>query len=121
MNILKAPQTPEQTQPQQQPFVAATGSLKELDLDKELLNQYNNARKLFDEIEFDNETPTNQKASVLNTITTILREILKMQQDLHNIERVKLIEVTLINVLKQHETLREAFLKDYEEALKAKL
>lgn len=96
-------------------------SLKDLDLDKELAEQYASAKNLFNEIQYDEATPTNQKASVLNTITTILRAIVTMQQELHNVERVKLIETTLIDVLKRHEALRDVFLADYEQALKAKV
>lgn len=96
--------------------VTAT-SLNELDLDKELLAQYIDAKNFLKDVKHDSEIPLNQKAQILNTITSILQNIIKMQQDLHSVERMKVIENTLIETLKNHEQLRDAFLKDYEKAL----
>lgn len=114
--LLKTP-TPEQAPEQAQKLVTAT-TLAQLNLDEELLNQYNSAKLVFEAAQFDEETPLNQKAQILNTLTSILQAIIKMQQDLHSIERVKLIEATLISTLQNHETLKEAFLDDYEKALR---
>lgn len=108
--------TPTPTKPQ-----ATALTLKDLDLDKELLDQYQNAKQLFSDVQYEEGIPLNQKAQITNTITSILQAIIKMQQDLYNIEKIKLIENVLIETLKEHETLRDAFLAKYEEALKAKL
>ena len=96
-----------------------TQSLKDLDLDKELLEQYQSAKKLLTDVQYEEGVPLNQKAQITNTITSILQAIIKMQQDLYNIEKIKLIENVLIETLKEHETLRDAFLEKYEAALKA--
>jgi len=93
-------------------------TLDDLDLDKELLQQFTTAKEVLEDIRHEQDVPANQKAQVINTITNILQSILKMQQDLHNVERMKLVENTLIEVLQRHQTLREAFLEDYEKALK---
>jgi tryptophan synthase beta subunit len=93
-------------------------TLDDLDLDKELLQQFTTAKEVLEDIRHEQDVPANQKAQVINTITNILQGILKMQQDLHNVERMKLVENTLIEVLQRHQTLREAFLEDYEKALK---
>jgi hypothetical protein len=92
-------------------------TLNDLDLDKELLDQYKAAKSVFEDIQYAEDIAPNQKAQVINTITTILQNIVKVQQDLHNVERMKLIENTLIATLQNHETLKEAFLKDYKIAL----
>lgn len=96
-------------------------TLKDLDLDKELLDQYQSAKQLLSDVQYEEGVPLNQKAQITNTITSILQAIIKMQQDLYNIEKIKLIENVLIETLKEHETLRDAFLEKYEQALKAKL
>lgn len=91
--------------------------LNDLDLDKELLDQYKNAKEVLEDILRDESIAANQKAQVINTISAILQNIIKLQQELHNVERLKLIENTLIETLQSHETLKEAFLKDYKTAL----
>jgi hypothetical protein len=96
-------------------------TLKDLDLDKELLDQYQSAKQLLKDVQYEEGVPLNQKAQITNTITSILQAIIKMQQDLYNIEKIKLIENVLIETLKEHETLRDAFIEKYEQALKAKL
>ena len=93
-------------------------TLDDLDLDKELLQQFTTAKEVLEDIRHEQDVPANQKAQVINTISSILQSILKMQQDLHNVERMKLVENTLIEVLQRHQTLRDAFLEDYENALK---
>lgn len=92
-------------------------SLNELDLDKELLAQYKNARTMLEEVKSDDEVALNQKAQLMNTITSILSHIINLQEKLHNIETMKRIELTLINVLQNHQTLKDAFLTEYETAL----
>lgn len=91
--------------------------LNDLDLDKELLDQYKNAKEILEDILRDESIAANQKAQVINTISAILQNIIKLQQELHSVERLKLIENTLIETLQSHETLKEAFLKDYKTAL----
>ena len=91
--------------------------LNELDLDTELLDQYKNAKLVLTDILHADDIAANQKAQVMNTVTSILQAIIKLQQELHNVERLKLIEATLIETLQGHDTLRDAFLKDYEKAL----
>lgn len=103
------------TKPQHDKVTA--GSLNELDLDKELLNQYKNAKTVLDEILNDEATAANQKAQVLNTVTAILQNIAKLQQELYNVERLKLLENILIETLQKFEPLRDEFLKAYKAAL----
>lgn len=88
--------------------------LKALNLDSELLIQYQNAKALYG---ISYQDPTNQRTAVLNTITSILAQIVKLQTDLYDAEYTKRIEATLIKTLKQFPDLQTEFLKNYEEAL----
>ena len=106
------PQLPTKTQ-------VTASTLNDLDLDKELLDQYKAAKSVFEDIQYAQDIAPNQKAQVINTITSILQNIVKVQQELHNVERMKLIENVLITTLQNHETLKEAFLRDYEIALRS--
>lgn len=101
-----------------EPFVSKVTATKlsELDLDHELLQQYKAASDTYEAIKAGN-TPANQKAQLLNTITTILTGILKLQTDLYNAERLKKLESTLIATLKDFPELREPFLEKYKKAL----
>ena len=91
--------------------------LSELDLDKELLQQYKNAMQLADEAEFDVSIPLSQKAQLLNSIKGIISEITRIQTELYSAERLKLFESTIINVLKGFPEINKAFLDAYEAAL----
>lgn len=92
-------------------------SLSELDTEKELLDHYKAAKHLYQVIRDDPETPSNQKAAVLNTVTSIVNHIIKMKTDLYNSERNKVMEATLITTLKKFPELSKEFLEEYEAAL----
>ena len=89
--------------------------LKDLDLEVELLAQYKKAQALLDDAD---KEPLNQKAQTLNAITLILQAIIKSQQDLYNIERLKTLENTLIKVLQDFPEIKHQFLDAYEKELK---
>lgn len=89
--------------------------LKDLDLEVELLAQYKKAQALLDDAD---KEPLNQKAQTLNSITLILQTIIKSQQDLYNIERLKTLENTLIKVLQDFPEIKHQFLDAYEKELK---
>lgn len=99
------------------PYVPVT--LETLNLEKEFLEQYNTAKKLLHCAEVDMSIGLNQKAQLLNSITSIINAIVKGQAELYSMERIKLIESTLIRVLKKHPELQNAFMADYKEALDA--
>src|SRR5262245_2462718 len=54
-------------------------TLAQVDLAHEILQQYNAAKTLQQRTSIDKEVPPNQKAQVLNSVTTILDHLLKMQ------------------------------------------
>lgn len=89
--------------------------LKDLDLEAELLAQYQKAQDLLADA---GNQPLNQKAQTLNAITLILQAIIKSQQDLYNIERLKTLENTLIKVLQEFPEIKHQFLEAYEKELK---
>lgn len=91
--------------------------LSDLDLDQELLHQYKAAVASYEEARYSN-TPANQKAQLLNAITSIITNIVKLQTDLLNAERLKKLEATLISVLKKYPEMRSEFLEQYERALR---
>lgn len=90
-------------------------ALQELDLETELLKQYQKAQ---DMLESSSGEPLNQKAQTLNSITNILQAIIKSQQDLYSIERLKTLENTLIKVLQDFPEIKHQFLDAYEKELK---
>lgn len=99
------------------PYVPVTA--ENLNLETEFLEQYNTAKKLLHVAEVDMSIGLNQKAQLLNSITSIMNSIVKGQAELYSMERIKIIESTLIRTLKKHPELQTAFMADYKEALDA--
>ena len=64
----------------------------------------------------DESIPPNQVAQVFNTISAILKEIVKMQTELHNAEKVKKLEAAMIEALKNTATeeVQDAFFTELE-------
>lgn len=93
------------------------GTLATLNLDSELYSMYARAKNYLDDLQMgDDNTPANQVAQVMNTITAILKEIVKMQTDLYNAERVKKLEAAMIEALKNTATeeVQDAFFTELE-------
>lgn len=90
-------------------------SLAELNIERELVEQYAKTKELMDEVLFDDETPANQKAQVANSVVTTLGQILKLQEEIQRGETLKLMEQVLIEVLKTlPQTAQEEFFAEYE-------
>lgn len=90
-------------------------SLKDLNLEVELLDQYKRALLLMDTL--GENTPANQQAQVLNSCTSIIQQIIKTQSDLYNVETIKVMEATLLDTLKKFPELQEDFMRAYSKAL----
>lgn len=102
--------TPKTQAPPQRPT-----TLAQLNLDSELLDNYQEAKDFRDFILSNDSIPPNQVAQVMNTLTSILKEIVKMQEDLHNIERIKRMEYAIIHALKDMpDEVKQAFMDEYE-------
>ena len=106
--------------PATRPVKTKIKSFKELDAQAELLEQYTTAKRLLSDAEYDEQTPLNQKAQALNTISNILGNIVKNRTELYNSERLRLLEATLLEVLQEFPTLAEKFMPVYEARLKLK-
>lgn len=91
-------------------------TLSGLDLKHELLTQYNRARQLLHQASYDSGIPLNQKATVINSATTILAALVKSEAELHSVAEVKKIEAVLIETLRLFPEVQEMFMKLYKEA-----
>ncbi len=109
---------PRTISPPPTPPVTRHTKLEDMDIQHELLRQYNTALTLYEAAEINDSIPLNQKAQAINTIQGILSAISKTQTELYNSERVKTLELTLIDTLKEFPEMSKAFLAAYEKNLK---
>ena len=89
-------------------------SLASINLEDELLTQLRSSKALLVD---SAESPANQRAQVSNSITTILKQLVELQNSITTTETIKRIERTLLQTLKEFPALQTPFLKAYEEAL----
>lgn len=109
--------SPQEKPPLSKEPIQAT-ALKDLDLPQELAMQYATAKQLYEQVQHETETPANQKAQILNAISSILTNIVKTQEAVYSVERLKILEDTLIATLKGFPDVRNQFIDAYEAALK---
>lgn len=89
-----------------------------LPLKDQLAYRMRQASRLYTAIEHEDEVPANQKAQVLNTITSIIGQLNKLEAEMHSIEAVKKLERALITCLKTApEDVQKAFFEAYEAEL----
>jgi hypothetical protein len=93
--------------------------LSDLNLEEEVLLQFQQTKALYTRVAEDKNTPANQKAQVANSCTTILDQLIKMQRRLYAAERVKAMESALIKSLRElgEERVSARFFEIYERAL----
>lgn len=97
-----------------------TSSPAGLDLQAELIKQFQAAKALFERAQTDTETPVNQLTQVINSSAALLKQLAAVQIELHTAERFRCMEQALIELLKQADPEEmEAFLKNYEARLAA--
>lgn len=100
-------------------YLPEKGSLKNLDLDAELYAAYAKARNYLAEVQMAGDIPANQIAQVFNTLSGILKEIVKLQTDLYSAERVKKLEAAMIEAIKvAPKESQMIFMQRYEEILR---
>lgn len=116
--------------PEPKKRVKPEGKLSDMNIEQELFEAYHAARSLRDtlldeltpEDEFDSSsgtTPANQIAQVMNTVTTILKDITKMQTEMYNSNRVKVLENCLLAAIKgAPDDVQSKFFAEYESLLK---
>lgn len=93
-------------------------SLEELDTAEELATTYNTLKNMLAMVEYDEATPLNQKAQLINSLAGVLGTIMKLKAELYSMQQVATIEEALGNTLKEFPDIREAFLARYEGQLK---
>ena len=92
--------------------------LKDLDMERELILQLRAAQALQRSIADDFDIPANQKAQVMNAVSTSLQAISRLQETIYSSERLKRLEKHLVDVLETlpDESVKE-FLAKYEDLL----
>lgn len=109
---------PQEAPPEAVEAPSTPRSLDEVAISSELAHLFFEARSLLSLIKNDMEVPANQKAQVMNSVLSILERITKTQTDLYNAERIRVIEQTLLRVMReQPQEIKEAFMSTYEAAL----
>lgn len=119
--------TPQKYMEHTPPKAVTITNLDQLDIRKELLENYAMAKTVLatilsvqeDEDGKVNFTDTpNQIATVITAVKNTLADIIKLQTDVYNAERFKLIEQAMIRAVKSMpEESRQRFMDDYEKIL----
>ena len=95
-------------------------SLKEMNLEEELLLQLHTVRALQAEVMNEEGVAANQRAQVANTVAASLNKVVEMQLQVYSSERFKRIEGLLIKQLSDlPEEVAKKFLDDYEAVLRS--
>lgn len=93
--------------------------VKSLDLEDELMQQYDKTKDLMDSCISDPDIAPNQKAQVANSVVSTLGHLVKLQEDLRLQQTLKLMESTLIDVIKTlPQEAKDGFFMEYEERAK---
>ena len=95
-------------------------SLKDLDLASELVIQVLALQLAQAKALGDDETPTNQLAQAMGALTSALTSLVKLQNETYTSERLKKIELVLIETLRTMPMEQQhAFMDAYEVALES--
>lgn len=93
--------------------------LSTLDLAEELALQFRQAKALLNEVQNDKSTPVNQKSQIFNSVRTQLGDIVKQQDVVWNMQRLKKYETAFVkSVHLLNDEARNAFFDLYGEHLK---
>ena len=93
--------------------------VKDLDLEDELMQQYEKTKTLMDDCIDDCETAPNQKAQVANSVVSTLGQLVKLQEDLRLQQTMKIMEQALIDTIKGlPKELKDEFFEEYESRAK---
>jgi len=92
--------------------------LKDIDMARELVLQVQALQALQRRVLREEETPANQVAAVANALSSALSNLVKMQNDLYTSERLKRVELILIECLDTlPEKAQRKFFEMYEKEL----
>lgn len=113
-NLTLHPEPVPPTTPNLQRLVSATN----LNIHDELVDNYNAALQLRDSLAFRDDIPPNQVAQVMNSMTAILTQLTKLQTDLYSAQRIKDIELILIDTLKSMpKPMQDHFFAEYSKKI----
>ena len=88
----------------------------DVNLEHELIEQYNTVKNLQSDVLTDDDVPVNQRAQVANSVASTLGQLTQMQADFYTSERFKAMEALMIKAIKKMSPeVAEAFVKEYEE------
>jgi hypothetical protein len=89
--------------------------LADIDLEQELVLQLMATQELQRKTLQDTETPANQLAQVSNAVQAALLNLVKLQGEIHKSERIKQLELILIECIKDLPfEVQNAFITQYE-------
>ncbi len=93
-------------------------ALKDIDIEQELMLQYQTLKAAQREALDDLDTTTSAKASISNSVSSTLAKVASLQIEIYSSERFKNIELALIRVLNKMpaEQARE-FLEEYKKVI----
>lgn len=75
-------------------------ALKDIDLEQELVLQFQRNKRLQTEVAQADDVPTNQRAQVSNSVRSGLMELIKLQQAVYNAEQCRKMEAALAKALR---------------------
>lgn len=88
--------------------------LAHLNMEEELVLQLYRAKSLQTKTMEADEIPANQKAQVMNSVASVIGDLIRLQERLFNAERFKAIEAILLESLKMlPKAQAEAFIIEY--------
>ena len=89
-----------------------------MDLLDELKSHFENLKYTLSEVLNDPDESPSQKASLASAINNCLAQMIKMEKELYNINRVKAMEDSLVRAIDTlPEDAKERFLTHYEECI----
>lgn len=95
-----------------------TLDLASINMKEELALQFKQAKALYAAAETDETTPMNQKAQVLNSLSTIIAAISKTSAEVYSVERLKKLEAATLHALEfLPRESKERFFDLYEQYL----
>lgn len=90
-------------------------TLLDVNLEHELLNLLRTGQQLMTTVLSDVDVPANQKAQVINSLASTIDQLVKLQNSVHDSERVKRLEYVFIKTLKSLPTeVAESALQAYQ-------